>query len=55
MKNSTYRRRRKTVSTWKKSVARDGLRVGVQERPPGLPGPPECRVDARVLEDLPHH
>jgi hypothetical protein len=26
-----------------------------QERPPGLPGPPGCGIDARVLEDLPHH
>ena len=29
-------------------------RLGIQERPPGLPGPPGCRVDADVLEDLPH-
>jgi len=25
-----------------------------QERPPGLPGPPRCGIDARVFEDLPH-
>ena len=25
-----------------------------QELPPGLPGAPGCRIDARVLENLPH-
>ena len=25
-----------------------------QELPPGLSGTPGCRIDARVLEDLPH-
>ena len=30
------------------------LGLGAQERPPGLPGPLGCRVDARILEDLPH-
>ena len=54
MKNSTYRRRRNTVSTWKKSTARIVLAWACQERPPGLPGPPGCGIDARVLEDLPH-
>jgi hypothetical protein len=24
-----------------------------QERTPGLAGPPGCRIDARVVEDLP--
>jgi hypothetical protein len=32
----------------------DRLRLGLQERPPGLPGPLGCRIDAGVLEDLPH-
>jgi hypothetical protein len=31
----------------------DRLRLGLQERPPGLPGPSGCRVDVRLLEDLP--
>ena len=31
----------------------DRLRLGFQERPPGLPGPSGCRVDVRLLEDLP--
>ena len=39
MTNSTYRRRKSTVSTWKKSAARIVLGLGFQERPPGLPGP----------------
>ena len=32
----------------------DRLRLGIQERPPGLPGPPGRGVDARLLQDLPH-
>ena len=32
----------------------DRLRLSVQERPPGLPRPGGRRVDAGVLEDLPH-
>jgi hypothetical protein len=30
---------------------KDALGLGVQERPPGLPGPPGRGIDARVLED----
>src|SRR5262249_17893195 len=33
--NSTYRRLRKTVSTWKKSQASRPLALSAQERPPG--------------------
>ena len=40
------------MSTWKKSTP-GSLRLGGQERPPGLPGSPGRGVDARVLEDLP--
>ena len=32
----------------------DRLGLGLQERPPGLPGPPGRGIDARVLEDLPY-
>jgi hypothetical protein len=32
----------------------DGLGLGVQERLPGLPGPPGRWGEARVLEDPPH-
>jgi hypothetical protein len=32
----------------------DRLGLGFQERLPGLPGPPGCGIDARVLEDLPY-
>ena len=32
----------------------DRLRLGIQERPPGLPGPPGRGIDARILENLPH-
>jgi hypothetical protein len=28
----------------------DRLRLGIQERPPGLPGPRGCGIDARVAE-----
>jgi len=31
----------------------DGLGLSFQERPPGLPGPRGCRIDAGALEDLP--
>jgi hypothetical protein len=31
----------------------DRLGLGIQERPSGLPSPSWCRMDARVLEDLP--
>jgi hypothetical protein len=30
------------------------LRLGLQERPPGLPGPAWCGIYARVLQDLPY-
>ncbi len=32
----------------------DRLGLGLQERPPGLPGPPGRRINARVLENPPH-
>jgi hypothetical protein len=32
----------------------DRLGLGLQERSPGLLGPPGRRIDARVLQDLPH-
>ena len=32
---------------------KDRLGLGIQERPPGLPGPGGRGIDARVLEDLP--
>ena len=54
MKNSTYIRRRNTVSTWKKSGGQDRLRLAGQQRPPAMPRPPGCGIDARVLQDLPH-
>jgi len=52
MKNSTYRRRRKTVWTWKKSVARMVFAWAFRNARQVCR---DCRVDARVLEDLPHH
>ena len=32
----------------------DRLGLGLQERPPGLPGPPGRGINARVLKNLPH-
>jgi hypothetical protein len=32
----------------------DRLRLGLQERPPGLPGPPGRGIDAGVFKDLPY-
>ena len=29
---------------------KDRLRLGLQERPPGLPGPSRCRIDAASLK-----
>ena len=32
----------------------DRVRLRGEELPPGRPGPPQCRVDAGGVEDLPH-
>jgi hypothetical protein len=53
-KNSTYRRRRNTVSTWKKSAARIVVAWASRNARPGLPGPPGCGIAPGVLQDLPH-
>ena len=36
-----------------RSPRRGSPSLGLQERPLGLPGPSGCRVDVRLLEDLP--
>ena len=54
MKSSTYRRRKNTVSTWKKSVARIVFAWASRNVRQVSPDRVGARGDAGVLEDLPH-
>jgi hypothetical protein len=54
MKNSTYNRRKNTVSTWKKSTARMVLAWLARNALQLCPDRAGARVDARLLEDLLH-
>jgi hypothetical protein len=51
---STYRRRRNTVSTWKKSIARIVLASASRNAFQVCPDRPGRGIDPSVLKDLPH-